>query len=67
MRQRRIVVRYLGGGWLPGVPQRDLTVSDLRSLAPEARALLREHLRLAEGRVYEGESPEEGDDASSDS
>jgi len=46
--------KYTGdGGWLPGVPARDLTDADVRDLDRDARALLEEHLQLEEGRIYD--------------
>lgn len=55
--------KYIGdGGFVPGLPARDLTDDDLRELAPELRAILDEHMALDEGRIYEAaEKPPRGE------
>lgn len=44
-----IVYRYIGGGFLPGIPARDLTDEDVAALSDAARADLAAHVAAGDG------------------
>lgn len=48
--------RYLGGGYLPGIPARDLTDEDMAALSDAQRADVAANAKL-DGALYEDAKP----------